>query len=165
MALIIEIGSALDDATSYVTVDEVRAFATSRGITSLPAADADVEPLIIKAMDYVENLARRFKGVKYRRDQALQWPRNYVYIDGYVVYHDEIPKTLKNAVCQLAIDANALDIEPNGDGQEVIREKIGPIETEYTKRGSGTVRPQLNKAYKLLRPVLKDGFGANVTRA
>lgn len=165
MALIIEDGTNVSGANSYVTVDEVRAFATLRGITSLPANDGDVEPLVIKAMDYVEKHRNLFRGRKSNSDQPLQWPRRRVYVDQIYVDSDSIPQDLKNATCQLAIDAVSEDLDPNGDGQEIVREKVGPIETEFAKTGSSTTRPQLNRADNFLKPLLKNSGRTYVTRA
>ena len=82
MALVIEDGTIVAEANSYVTVEEARAFALLRGVI-LSAVDADVEILIIEAMDYVEAKGSKFKGMKYTRDQDLQWPRSGATVDGY----------------------------------------------------------------------------------
>lgn len=159
MALTKEDGTIVASANSYVTVADVRAFAALRGNTDLPADNPAVEALVIKAMDYVESYGSRFKGHKYSRDQELQWPRSLVWIGRHQVYSSEIPKQLKDAVCQLAIDASDIDIDPNGTGQGIVREKIGPLETEYIASGAGNTRPQLNKFMKFFRPLLKNGGG------
>lgn len=155
MALIIEDGTIVADANSYVTVDEVRAYASERGISTLPTEDTDVEPLVIKAMDQVESFRAKYKGQKRNTAQELQWPRYGVYIDGLSLSSGVIPDELKNGVCQYAIDAVSNDLRPNGAGREVIRKKVGPLETEYNPRGSGTVQTQFNKALDWLKPLFK----------
>ena len=50
MALVIEDGSRVAGANSYVTLAEARAFASARGVT-LSAVDATLEPFVIKAFD------------------------------------------------------------------------------------------------------------------
>lgn len=167
MALIVEDGSIVLNANTYVDAATVRAFSLLRGTDLSAVTDETLEPYIIKAMDYVESFRDKFKGRRWTRDQALQWPRSYVVIDNYRVYTDTIPQQLKDAVCQLTIDQNnGTDIDPDGEGQEVVREKIGPIETEFAKKGSTTVRTQLNRAHRFLKPLLRNGgaFLGRVTR-
>ena len=70
MALIIEDGIIIEDGTnveganSFVTVEECRAFAEARGLT-LPVDDSDVEILLIKAVDYLNSIENRFQGHRY----------------------------------------------------------------------------------------------------
>lgn len=156
MALTIEDGSIIAGANSYVTLVEARAFASARGIT-LPAEDATAEILAIKAVDFLEAQRNHYEGAKLERDQPLQWPRQEAYLDGFEIYEDEIPDILKNAQCQLMMDVfSGLDLQPNGTGREVVREKIDVLETEYAQTGSGVLQPIFAKAMAYLEPL----FGA-----
>lgn len=157
MALVIEDGTIVAEANSYVTVEGARAFALLRGVT-LSAVDADVEILIIEAMDYVEAKGSKFKGMKYTRDQDLQWPRSGATVDGYTVPTTEIPTDLTNAVSQLVIDGQDETLQPTGAGQEILKEEVGPIKIEYAERGSSTVSARFNKAEAFLKPVLRGSF-------
>ena len=164
MALVIEDGTIVAGANSYVTVEEARAFALLRGVT-LSAVDAEVEILVIEAMDYVEAKGSKFKGSKYTRDQSLQWPRSGATVDGYTVLTTEIPTDLTNAVSQLVIDGQDETLQPTGAGQEILKEEVGPIKIEYAERGSSTVSARFNKAEAFLKPVLRGSFAqANVYR-
>src|SRR5688572_8818215 len=133
MALTIETGAGVTGADSYASVAEARAYATSRGITSLTAlTDAQVEVLLRKASDFLESLESRFKGSRVADDQALAWPRSDVYLFSSDTLFDEedIPAQILTAQCQLACDAAGTDLLPNGTGREVIRQKVDVIETE-----------------------------------
>lgn len=164
MALVIENGSLVTGATSYVTVDAARAFAVARAAT-LPTPDGEVEALLIRAMDMLESFRDRFKGSKVDpATQALQWPRMDVVIDGWEVPVTHIPQELKNAQCQLAIEANLTDLMPTGDGRDVIREKIDVLETEYAPGSGGVAQPYFPKVQALLAPLLKSGGGLRVGR-
>lgn len=156
MALIVEDGSGVAGANSYVSVADAKVWAGARGLT-LPSADADIEKLIVKAMDLVESYRSRFSGSKTDSAQALQWPRTGASLDGAELDDDVIPTELKSAVYQLAFEAQSTDLQPTGSGQEVLREKVDVIETEYAKRGSGSVTPQFNKAMAFLEPLFKGG--------
>lgn len=165
MALIVEDGSGVAAANSYVSVAEARAWVGARGLT-LPAGDTAVEQLLLKAMDLLESYRSQFSGAKTSASNPLQWPRTGATLDGVALDDDVIPTELKSALIQLAFDAQTTDLQPTGSGREVVREKIDVIETEYAKRGSGSITPQLNKALAFLQPLLRVGgaFGVRVVR-
>lgn len=156
MALIVEDGSIVANAVTYVSATDLAAYATARGLT-LPADEASRERLLVKAMDFLELLESRFQGSRVSVEQALAWPRYGVTLNGFSVADDSIPTALKNALCQLACDANSVDLMPNGTGREIIRQKVDVIETEYANTGSGSVTPELNKAMAFLTPLFADG--------
>ncbi len=66
MALIIENGSGVRTANSYITVAEYKAYHTARGADSVlnsEFTDPEIEYGIIKATDYIEQrFGRLFKG-------------------------------------------------------------------------------------------------------
>ncbi|MDT8372019.1 MAG: hypothetical protein RQ783_08530 [Gammaproteobacteria bacterium] len=123
--LVVEDGSIVANANSYVTEAEFIAYADERLITL--TAHPEVE--LIKAMDYLETID--FIGVKKTRDQPLQWPRDNVTIDGFSYQSTEIPVTLKNAQLAIAMSI-AKGIDPLGViNRAVKREKVDVIEVEY----------------------------------
>lgn len=164
MALVIEDGTGLENATSYATVAEARAYATERGLT-FPASDVTAEQLMITAMDFIEAFRGEFQGIKTSSSQALQWPRSYAVLDGYDLDIDAIPDILKLAQCQLAIDANSQELMPIGTGKEVIREKVDVIETQYQPSGDVNPQPIFTKAEALLKPLLKTGLFGGTLRS
>lgn len=154
MTLIVEDGSLVAGANSYVSVQEARDFAALRGST-FSGDDATVAAFLVQATDYLEGFRGRYKGIKVSEDQELQWPRYDVYIDGYLMSETDIPKQLKQAQCQLALDIAELgDILPNGTGREVLSTKVDVIETTYAQRNSGVITPILQKATRFLAPLI-----------
>lgn len=165
MALIVEDGSGVAAANSYVSVAEARAWVGVRGL-ALPSGDSAVEQLLLKAMDLVESYRSQFSGAKSSASNPLQWPRTGASLDGVELESDVIPAELKSALIQLAYEAQSTELQPTGSGREVVREKIDVIETEYAKRGSGSIAPQFNKALAFLQPLLRSSgaFGVRVVR-
>ena len=162
MTLIIEDGSTVTDANSYVTVVELAAYALLRGTDLSGLSEAQSEALIIKAMDYLEGKRGQYKGNKAASGQSLQWPRSGVYdIDllGELYPLDAIPRELKYAQMSLAIEANTTDLQPSRlrtDKGQVVKEKIdGAIEVEYANSGTVQSIPAFAKADALLSPLLK----------
>jgi len=160
MALVIENGSLVAGATSYASVSEARAYAAARAST-LPAEDSAVEAALIVAMDYIESFRDDFQGMKVDPlEQPLQWPRAGVRIDGAALPCTSIPKELKAAQCQLAIEsAGGLDLMPTGDGRDKIREKLDVIETEWAPGSGGSDQPFLSKVRALMVPLFRSGEG------
>lgn len=166
MTLIVEDGSGVTGANSYVTLVEARAYALTRGV-EMTDVDSKLEMYLVKAMDYLESLRYGFKGRKTNADQALQWPRYCVYIDGYAISSEAIPTELKNAQMQIAMAIQSgIDFMPTASGEAfVISEKVGPIETKYSEGVSTSGVPIVRTVEALLAPLMNIGFGLVTERA
>lgn len=153
MALVIEDGTGLSNATSYVTLTEARTFANQRGVT-LPVLDSEVEVLAIKAIDFLEAQRAFYSGQKVSKSQSLQWPRTGATLEGSEISEDEIPQDLKFAQNQLIIEGfQGSDLQPNFSGREVIKEKVDVIEVQYSSSKGGTNQPSFTKVLSYLEPL------------
>lgn len=164
MPLIIETGAGTDPtANSYGSVQELRDYADARGVDLATVSDAQAEILMIKAMDYLESLAARYKGARASQAQPLQWPRIDVWGVSYfdALYpSDEIPRELKFAQLALAVEANAgNDLQPNDSGKgAIIKERIeGAVEIAYANQTGRARSPAFAKAEALLSSLLVSG--------
>lgn len=167
MALIIEDGTQVSGANSYVSLAEVRLYAAARGL-SFPADDAKAEVQVVLAADYLNTaLEGRYKGQRTDPAQAMAWPRSGVFIFGATTSLDDgvIPAQVKIAQCQMAIECGSTDFLPTSDGREVIREKVDVLETEYAPRGTSVAAPTPTKVLAILRPVMVSGFSLSTLRA
>jgi len=154
---------------SYVTEEELAAYASDRGIT-ISAVDSTV--LLIKAMDYLES--RQFIGVKTVYNQPLQFPR--VLCDTYgqfgiPYYFNQYPQnynspcpydssTVPNEIKKAQMIA-ALLIDSGYDLQSTIkqavkRRKVGPLETEYADYTNSA--EQHRALDDILSPFIKSGI-------
>lgn len=158
MAIIVEDGSGIAGANSYVSVTEARAYAAARG-TPLPVDNAAVEVLLIRAMDFVESYRGEFQGSKTDTGQPLQWPRIGVNLDGSELDGDVIPDVLTAAQIQLAIYAEGEDLMPTDTGRSVVMEKVDVVQVQYAITRSTNMQPIFTKAEVLLRPLLRRGLG------
>lgn len=166
MALIIEDGSIVANANSYVSISEIRDYATARGV-DLPVDDSAVEVMAIKAMDYIESFRDQYKGQEVEPGvQPLSWPRKYAIINGVEFPSNSIPNQLKLAQSRAVIDINdGVDLQPSGSsgGQFLTKQKIGPIEREfseaaYLEYGNSPITTALDA---LLGPLIGRGIGIN----
>jgi regulator of protease activity HflC (stomatin/prohibitin superfamily) len=146
MTLIIEDGSIVTGANSYVSAAEYIAWADAREIEY---SSTLLESQILRSMDYIESLP--FAGQKSTQDQPLQWPRVGVVVDGYDIDHNEIPEQLRKAVYE------SVKAESEGVSQllnverQTARERVGEIEVEYSSSsGSSTSVIAIQRAVKKL---------------
>lgn len=173
VSLIIEDGSIVPNANSYVTVDEIIDYAEARGVTldgSSPLVEDKITIMAINAMDYLESLSLKYKGEQVFPDtQSLAFPRKHVFIGNRVLPMDSIPREMKRAQCQLCIYiSSGITLLPvNNSEAFVTREKIGPIETEYSeavKLALGS-QPNMPLVDSILEPLLRpDAFALTSVR-
>lgn len=136
MALVIEDGTIVAGANSYIDVPAAKAYASARGV-DLGTDDAVTEQRLLGAMDYLESLS--YKGARTDPDeQSLAWPRTGVTFDGRTFGDNTIPPQLKNAQAQLAIELfNGVIIFAStaasfGGGELAVKkEVVDVIETEF----------------------------------
>lgn len=166
MPLIVETGSGANPlANSYATVAELRDYAEARGIDLDAVTDAQAEAIMIKAMDYLESLATKFKGARATQAQPLQWPRIDVWGVSFfdALYpSDSIPRELKYAQLSLAVEAqNGADLLPSelpSAKGAIIKERIeGAVEIAYANNADRSRTPAFAKANALLSSLLKSG--------
>jgi len=139
MALIVEDGTGLDPvANSYQSVGDLRNYAELRGVDLTNKSNQDLETVMIKAMDFLENQRGKYKGQKVSASQPLEWPRSDVYdvdLPGELHPFNQIPRLLKYAQLALALEALDHDLQPNrnltGQGS-ITKEKVGDIEVTYS---------------------------------
>lgn len=159
--MIVEDGTGLPGAESYVSTDTVAAYAEARGLSWPDGTSDDAgEAACRRGTSFIDNTYRkRFTGYKTkRRNQALEWPRigAYVYTPNNtpylanVGYYDpsydyiasnEIPVEVINATCEAAIKELASPgiLSPDLDrGNAVKRLKAGSVEIEYGASASST---------------------------
>lgn len=150
MALIVEDGTGLANAESYVSVADATAYHARMGNTAWAAisSDATKEQLLRKATDYMIAQYRfQFAGYRQYSTQALDWPRLYVPLTDvlsanvFAQYVDSgtVPTTVKNACAELALKANSATLMEDLT-QGVIREKVDVIEVEYDKYSPQPIR-------------------------
>ncbi len=154
MSLIVEDGTGLPTAESYVSV----AAATARHLalgndTWATITTEQMEQALRRATAYMEQAFRtRWTGRRVSAVQALSWPRYDVCVDGYSVDSNVVPAEVANACADLALKAAAGDLNADITGPRLIRKKTGPLEREYDRFSPQSTRyPAINM---LLAPYL-----------
>ena len=170
MALVIEDGTGIAGANSFVDVPTFRAYAAARGI-ALPVADADVEILLVKAMDYLSLYESRLVGVQLDPAQSLIWPRvAYPAATTAPWWESAVPGALPRAQMALAVHAIAgplLQAErPTTDRGPIKSVTVGPITTEYAgaKTASPDGQPRFPDVDMILRSFLRGSVTSIIAR-
>jgi len=147
MTLIVETGSVVAGAESYISVTDADTWHSNRGNTAWAAlTTAQKEQSLRKATDYMVGVYRnRWQGYRKDATQTLDWPRSYVYLEPfirgavgsypYLVSDTIVPTEVKNACASLALTAYGEELAPDLD-VAVVREKIDVIEVEYDKNSA-----------------------------
>lgn len=155
--IVVEDGTIVTGANSYLSEADLTTYATDRGIT----LSGTTAVLLIQAMDYIES--QPFKGTKSTSGQSLQWPRYGVWVDSYYVESTTIPQLLKDALAEIAIGIYGGNNPLANEDRETIREKVGDIEVEYSP--GARAKTYLAAAETKLKKLLRGGeFGVKVIR-
>ena len=169
MALIIEDGTIVDGANSFVTAAELATYADDYGL-SIPAVEADRERLLRRAALQMQALS--WKGRIVEIDQPLSWPRVGVSREGsrglvwgrnldfgeeYEAASNVIPAAIKQGQMALAAEIYADDATPAEDARgPVVSETVGPLSTTYGAAQSWQLRPAATKqSYANFGPYLQ----------
>ena len=159
MSLICEDGSGKSDSESYISVADASSYHTARGNTAWAALATDAlrEAALRRATDYMRQAYRsRWQGYKVNEDQALDWPRYDVEVEGYAVDSDIVPTEVKNACAELALKASAAELNPDLT-QGVLSETVGSISVTYDKASPQFTRYRAIDA--IISPYLNAGGG------
>lgn len=162
MALVIEDGSIVEGANSFVTENEFEAFAEGYTVPS----SFDAEFAAKEAIRFIMSIEGQMMGQRAAPLlQDLPYPRKNVTLYGEAFPEDAIPKTLKLAQLQLMLDvARGVPLFPDDTAEQAIkRDKVGPIETEYFGADVATTGGQLVAAWGYLSP-LTVGFKLRTVR-
>lgn len=166
--IIVEDGTGKSDAESYVTVEYANDFHLARGNTLWATiTDTEKEQSLRRATEYLGEFYRlKWAGYRVSNTQALDWPRYDVpkrdvaggYLQAYYDYQS-IPEEVKKACAAMAFKAAQGELAEDLE-RGVVREKIGPIETEYDK--SSPQQKRYRSIDMLLAPLLNGMGGANI---
>lgn len=166
MALTVETGTGSETAEAYISVADADTRRTALGANAAWTAltTAQKEAALRKGAEYLEQrYSERWKGRRLNSDQALSWPRYDAWAHGWYVDSDSVPVAVKNANADLAV-ITLTDTLNEALERGIVREKVGPLETEYDAYSPQTKRyPAIDQ---MLAPYLTGGGSmARVGRA
>lgn len=163
MSLIVETGAGLSNGESYQSVIGADTYHSNFGNSAWALLnDSKKEQLLRQATQYmIQEYRTRWKGYRAKAGQALDWPRMSIYKqDGVLnefVDWQSIPVEVSNTCAILALKAATTTLNPDMT-QAVVREKLGPMETEYSEFSQQGTR--FVEVDAMLLPFLKSNTGS-----
>lgn len=107
MALIVEDGTGLSTANSYLSEADADTYHTDHGNPTAwsGATSAVKEEALRLATQYLDNVyGQRWRGVRIEELMALQWPRSSVVdYDGFNLLTTALPQKLQDATAEMAL--------------------------------------------------------------
>lgn len=134
MALIVEDGTGLSNAESYISVVDADTYHANRNNEAWSDySTAEKEAALRKATQYIDGRwGRRFAGEMWSMSQALCWPRTPT------DWPDEIPLPLQHACAEVALRAAAAELEPDLErGGAIVSQSVGPLSVTYAEHAPG----------------------------
>lgn len=128
MALVVEDGTGLEGADSYIAVETADTYHSDRNNEAwADFSTTEKEAALRKATQYIDGRwGHRFKGAALSDTQALCWPRDPT------DWPDAIPLPLQHACAELALRAATSELEPDLDrGGAVASQSVGPISISF----------------------------------
>lgn len=164
MAHVVENGTGLSTANAYLSATDADTYFTDHGAPagwtgSTPAK----EQAIRMATQYLDaEYGGRWRGVRLKQDQALDWPRfGGEDDDGFAIASDSLPQALKDACAEAALDSLAgADLLPDIDEPGVIQSEsvqVGPVSSSTTYMGGKSQVVYRRKIALLLAPLVESG--------
>lgn len=172
MALIVENGTGLADAESYISVADADEYLGKRGDTAWAALTTEQkEQALRRGTDYMVQVFRmRWRGSRVNAVQALDWPRAFVQrtdfeysgLNGYTTIgglyyypNNVVPPEVAKACAEMATRGASADLLPDL-GAQVTNETVGPISVSYAE---GARQDTYYKAVQLLLAPFLEGRG------
>jgi hypothetical protein len=160
--LIIEDGSGVANANSFVTDEEYKAYAKLKGY-SIPATQPDREANLANAYDFLNfTYEQQLQGSRVApQTQTGIMPRNYIYAYDALVANDSIPQDFKNAQMLAAfsindgVDTNAVKDSANLAGFSV---GSGAYSETYQSGSSTPTLAQMPAVSRVLKPYTNAGL-------
>lgn len=148
MSIVVEDGTGLANANSYVSVADADAYHSARGNSawteSSTSPDQGKTAALIRATTFIDGHYRgRWPGTPLNgRDQALAWPReNATDAEGNDVASDEVPREIIATTCEAALRElqSPGSLQPDLErGGAIRRLKAGSVEVEYADNALNT---------------------------
>lgn len=161
--LIIEDGTIVTDANSFATDDEFKTYANLRCL-DVPATQPQREALLILAIDYLFSKEKQMQGCRVSPDQELMYPRNNVYANCFRVAGDSIPKNLKKAQMELALQASTNELLVNDSISNLASFDVSGVYSETYFNGGAWETVRTDRADAYLDPLLNSGGSLRLVR-
>ena len=162
--MVVEDGTGLVNADSYVSVEFADSYFSARGVTDwVGLTQEKKEQALIRATDFIDSVCQWY-GKKSTSEQALRFPRvNLRDYEGCEI--TGVPTCLKQAVCDTAfMSANGTELfQTQSENGDVVSENITQLSFTYSKTEKSTTSKTLYDSINTkLRGLFKDSGKAEI---
>lgn len=166
--LIVEDGSIVPFADSYVSLADARSLADKFGM-ALPADDTEAEAALRNGSLYVDLQEPSMCGRRVSAAQTMAFPRTGIRLFGFDVSRTSIPTQVIRAQVIAAVEyGKGTDVRASSDGRATSLERVeGAVTVEYFNNGATGALTTITAAMDALRPLLcgaNNGSSFNVFR-
>lgn len=166
--LIVEDGTIVSGADSFVSLVDARALAARFGLT-LPVDDVEAEAALRNGAVYIGLQEPMMCGSRVSPLQELSFPRQGVTLYGYPVAPGSTPAQVIRAQVIAAVEyGNGTDVRASTDGRATSMERVeGAVTVQYFNNGATGATTVITAAIDALRPLLcglNNGASFNVYR-
>lgn len=166
--LIVENGSIVPFADSYISLSDARALADKFG-WSLPADDAEAESALRNGAMYIGLQEDSFCGSRVSASQSLSFPRTGLSVYGFPVPSTTIPQQVILAQLAAAVEyGKGTDVRGASDGRITTMERVeGAVTVQYADNGVTGSTVTITAAMDALKPLIcggNNGLQFRVTR-
>lgn len=167
MPLIVEDGTVVPNADSFLSLVDARALAANYGIT-LPTDDTDAEIKLRLGYNYLLTQESQLSGQRVSSEQTGIYPRQNAYANCFLIDSDVIPQEVKLAQLYSTDAINSgLDVNETSDGSQLESFEVVDVYKESYKTSSSTsFNTRIKGAVNALNPLTKSylskvcGFGS-----
>lgn len=166
--LIVEDGSIVPFADSYVSLADARALSAKFGL-ALPIDDIEAEAALRNGALYVDLQESSMCGRRVSAEQTMAFPRTGLRLFGFDVSRTSVPsQVIRAQVIAAAEYGKGTDVRGSSDGRSVASERVeGAVAVSYFNNGSTGSTTTITAAIDALRPLLcgmNNGSSFNVYR-
>jgi hypothetical protein len=161
--LIVENGSLVENANTFVTQEEAIAYAAQRGV-ALEEGD-ELAAWLVRAGDWINAQDSRLKGMQVSLSQAMVYPRAGIFVNYEELPDNEIPRAVKTAQILVAMAIReGMPVLENVEGPILKSEQIGPLAFVYENSSMELGQARLTAAEAALRPLVSNSGGFQTVR-
>lgn len=168
MALVVEDGTIVPGADSYISLADARTLAAKYGY-ALPTDDTEAEAALRNGAMYIGLQEPFMCGRRVSAVQSLSFPRTGISLYGFPVANNVIPDQVKLAQIIAGAEYGAgTTVRASTDGRITTHEEVvGAVVVEYADNGVTGATTTITAAMDALRPLLcgaNNGSSFNVYR-
>jgi hypothetical protein len=163
VTLILEDGTGVDNANTYILLVDARTLAGQYG-WQLPVDDEQANITLINGYNYLNTLESGMCGTRSYEDQTGAFPRENCSCGPFPIASDVIKPEVKQAQVRAAVTFGAgTDVNPDSDGKNIASEEVtGAVKVSYFNNGKTGGSVKITEAIQFLeRCYLTSANGIN----